>query len=117
MELFLPLLVIFGGLAAVLAALVWLARHVRRRGTAGAAITGALASWEEAYRVTAHESHWEIRAQAERQAPSLSPDGHRPQNGHGARSASARSRHPSAPRSRREGTSLRRLVRRWRRRS
>ncbi|MFF4293975.1 hypothetical protein ACFY0N_09970 [Streptomyces vinaceus] len=117
MESFLPLLVVFGGLAAVLAALVWLARHVRRRGTAGAAIAGALASWEEAYRVTAHESHWEIKAQAERQAPALSPDGHWPRNGHGARSVSARSRHLSAPRSRRERTSLRGLVRRWRQRS
>ena len=52
------LLVIVGGLAAVLAALVWLARHVRRRGTAGAAVAAVLASWEEAYRVTAHEFHW-----------------------------------------------------------
>lgn len=72
----LPLLGIFGGFAAVLAGFVWLALHVRRRGTAGAGVTAALAAWEEAYRVTSHESYWEVKAQAERQLPVLSPDGH-----------------------------------------
>ncbi|MGW1075808.1 hypothetical protein [Streptomyces sp. NPDC002537] len=74
----LPILGIFGGFAAVLAGFVWLAFRVRRRGTAGAAVTAALASWEEAYRVTSHESYWEIKAQAQaqRQLPLQSPDGH-----------------------------------------
>ncbi|MFJ9033907.1 hypothetical protein ACIRQP_36585 [Streptomyces sp. NPDC102274] len=112
----LPLLVIFGGLAAVLAALVWLACHVRRRGTAGVAVAAALASWEEAYRVTAHESHWEIKAQAERQSPVLSPDGHWPRNGHEASGVRERGRRPSVSRPRRERVRLRRLVRRWRQR-
>ncbi|MFF9847601.1 hypothetical protein [Streptomyces litmocidini] len=106
---FLPLLAIFGGLAAVLAALVWLARHVRRRGTAGAGVVAALASWEEAYRVTAHESYWEIKAQAERRCSALSPDGHWPRTGEsGPR--------PPASRIRRDGMRLRRLVRLRRRR-
>ncbi|MZD04044.1 hypothetical protein GTW43_02955, partial [Streptomyces sp. SID5785] len=61
----LPLLVIFGSFAVVLAALGLLARRVRRRGTAGG-VSGALASWEEAFRVTSHAAHVEIRAQAER---------------------------------------------------
>ncbi|MFK0174656.1 hypothetical protein ACIQVR_01690 [Streptomyces xanthochromogenes] len=100
----LPLFAIFGGLAAVLAALVWLARHVRRRGTAGAGVAAALASWEEAYRVTAHESHWEIKAQAERQFSVLSPDGHWPRAGEG-------NLRPAASRRRRDGKRLRRLVR------
>ncbi|MEV5612726.1 hypothetical protein [Streptomyces sp. NPDC052225] len=71
----LPLLVVFGGFAAVLVGFVWLARRVRRRGTAGGAVGAALASWEEAFRVTAHEAHVEVQAQARRQAPVLSPDG------------------------------------------
>lgn len=36
----------------------------------------AMASYEEAFRVTAHESHVESRAQAERKAPLLLPDDH-----------------------------------------
>lgn len=71
---FLPLLVIAGALAGVLGLLARLAVVVRRRGTAGAAITAALAAHDEAFRVTAHESYVEIRAQAERKAPLLSPD-------------------------------------------
>ncbi|MDX3056439.1 hypothetical protein PV394_15030 [Streptomyces sp. NE06-03E] len=61
----LPLLVLAGALAAVLGFFRWLASRVRRRGTAGAAVTAALASYDEAFRVT---------AQAERKAPLLSPD-------------------------------------------
>lgn len=69
----LPLLVLAGALAAVLGFFRWLASRVRRRGTAGAAVTAALASYDEAFRVTAHDAHHEIRAQAERKAPLLSP--------------------------------------------
>lgn len=111
----LPLLAIFGGLATVLTALVWLARHVRRRGTAGAAVGAALASWEEAWRVTAHESHWEIKAQAERQAPVLSPDSYWPNSRHEAR-PSGRSRGPSVSGPGRGSMGLRRRVQRWRQR-
>ncbi|MFJ8888046.1 hypothetical protein ACIRJR_32220 [Streptomyces sp. NPDC102402] len=70
----LPLLALAGALAAVMGFFRWLASRVRRRGTAGAAISAALASYDEAFRVTAHEAHHEIRAQAERKVPLLSPD-------------------------------------------
>ncbi|GAB2812719.1 hypothetical protein [Streptomyces daliensis] len=73
---FLPFLFLAGGLAAVLGFFTWLAARVRRRGLAGGAMSAALASYEEAFRTTAHASHVEIRAQAERKAPLLSPDGH-----------------------------------------
>ncbi|MET7362696.1 hypothetical protein ABZS76_30305 [Streptomyces sp. NPDC005562] len=97
----LPLLVIFGGFAAVLAALAWLARRVRRRGTGGAALAGALAAWEEAYRITSHEAHVEIQAQAERQSPALSPDGPWACRGGGGRrrgTLARRARRPGAAR-------------------
>ncbi|WP_329125916.1 hypothetical protein [Streptomyces sp. NBC_01465] len=70
-----PFVLVTVGLVAVVGCFAWLATHVRRRGTAGAGIAAALASYEEAFRVTAHESHHEIRAQAERKAPVDSPDG------------------------------------------
>lgn len=76
MDAFLPFLISMGGLAAVLGLFVRLAARIRRRGLAGGAMSGALASYEEAFRVTAHESHVEIRAQAEREAPLLSPGDH-----------------------------------------
>jgi len=71
-----PFLILAGGLAAVLGAFTWLAARVRRRGLAGGAMSAAMASYEEAFRITAHESHVEIRAQAERKAPLLLPDDH-----------------------------------------
>ncbi|WP_329039568.1 hypothetical protein OHT61_17680 [Streptomyces sp. NBC_00178] len=70
----LPLLVLLGALAVVAGFFTWLASHVRRRGTAGAAVTAAMAAYDEAFRVTAHDAHHEIRAQADRRAPLLSPD-------------------------------------------
>ncbi|MFF1832781.1 hypothetical protein ACFVXE_00970 [Streptomyces sp. NPDC058231] len=88
MDDFLPLLAVVGVLAAVMGVFTWLASVVRRRGAAGAAITAALASYDEAFRVTAHEAHYEIRAQTERQAPVLSP-GDRRRRGSG-RSAGRR---------------------------
>ncbi|WP_377267838.1 hypothetical protein [Peterkaempfera sp. SMS 1(5)a] len=68
-----PYLVVVAGVAAVLGSFTWLKRVIRRRGLAGSAIAGALASYEEAMRITAHDSHHEVRAQAERRAPVLSP--------------------------------------------
>ncbi len=76
MDAFLPYLVLAGCLAAVSGLLTWLAARIRRRGLAGGAMSAALASYEEAFRVTAHEAHVEIRAQAQRKAPLLSPDDH-----------------------------------------
>ncbi|GAB2620416.1 hypothetical protein GCM10027168_60600 [Streptomyces capparidis] len=69
-----PYLIGLACLGAVMAFLTWLKGVIRRRGLAGSAIAGALASYEEAMRITAHDSHHEVRAQADRKAPALSPD-------------------------------------------
>ncbi|WAP59876.1 hypothetical protein [Streptomyces sp. S465] len=71
----LPYLIVAGVLAAIMGFLGWVASLARRRGATGAALRAALASHDEAFRVAAHDSHHEIRAQAERKAPILSPDG------------------------------------------
>ena len=68
-----PYLVLCGCLAAVMGLLTWFQRAVRRRGLAGSAMRGALAAYEEAMRVTAHDSHHEVRAAAERRAPVGAP--------------------------------------------
>ncbi|MFF8724983.1 hypothetical protein ACF073_00655 [Streptomyces sp. NPDC015171] len=72
----LPSLILIGALAAVLGFFTWLAARIRRRGLAGGAMSAALASYEEAFRATAHDSYVEVRARADRKAPLLSPDGH-----------------------------------------
>ncbi|WP_405440865.1 hypothetical protein [Streptomyces niveus] len=74
MNALLPLLMVVGCLAVVMGFFGWLALLVRRRGSAGAGITAAMASYDEAFRVTAHDAHYEIQAAAERQMPLLSPD-------------------------------------------
>ncbi|MGW0709206.1 hypothetical protein ACWD4G_25175 [Streptomyces sp. NPDC002643] len=74
MDAFLPFLISAGVLAAVLGLFIRLAVRIRRRGLAGGAMSAALASYEEAFRATAHESYVEIRAQAERKTPLPSPD-------------------------------------------
>ncbi|GAA1927831.1 hypothetical protein [Streptantibioticus ferralitis] len=106
MDVFLPLLAVFGGFIAVLSGLTWLAVRARRPGAGGSAVGAALAAWEEAYRVTSHESHHEIKAQAERQVPVLSPDGHWRPDGLRARRAERR---PVPPRPRRGRRRLWRL--------
>ncbi|MFI6406587.1 hypothetical protein [Streptomyces sp. NPDC050548] len=78
MSVVLPYLVLLGFLAVTLGFFTWPARRIRRRGTAGGGIGGALAAYEEAFRTTSHAAHHEIRAQAERKAPADSPDGWRP---------------------------------------
>jgi hypothetical protein len=70
----LPFLVFAGALAAVMGCFARLATLVRRRGVGGSAVRAAMASYDEAFRVTAHDSHYEIQAQAERKAPMPSPD-------------------------------------------
>jgi hypothetical protein len=70
-----PYLALLGFLAAVLGFFTWLARRIRRHGTAGGGMSGALAAYEEAFRATSHASHHEIRTQGERKAPTDSPDG------------------------------------------
>ncbi|MET7644626.1 hypothetical protein ABZS83_13430 [Streptomyces sp. NPDC005426] len=74
MDELLPLLVFAGALAAVMGCFAWLAARVRRRGLAGSAMRAAMASYDEAFRVTAHDSYHELQAQVERQAPMASPD-------------------------------------------
>ncbi len=68
-----PFLVVAGSLAAVMGFFTWLASVVRRRGMAGAGIREAMASFEEAYKVTSHDSYYEIQAQARAQSPTATP--------------------------------------------
>jgi hypothetical protein len=68
-------LVFLGGLVVVLAGLTWFASWAKRRGR-GSGVAGALAAYEEAYRTTAHQSHHELRQQADRKSETGSPDDH-----------------------------------------
>ncbi|MFD7220638.1 hypothetical protein [Streptomyces sp. NPDC056730] len=109
MDALLPFLIAAGVLAVVLGFFTWLAARVRRRGLAGGAMSAALASYEEAFRITAHESYVEVRAQAERKAPMLSPDGHWERSpGEAGRTGAENPRRPQ-PRPRRS----RRRLGRW----
>lgn len=74
MDRILPLLAFAAALAAVLGCFARLASLVRRRGVAGSAITGAMASYDEALHGTAHDSYVEIQVQAQRPLPVRSPD-------------------------------------------
>jgi hypothetical protein len=74
MDALLPYLVLAAGVAVVMAAFTLLALRIRRRGTAGGGLGGALAAYEEAFRATSHAAHHEIRAQADRKTPTGSPD-------------------------------------------
>ncbi|WP_134007899.1 hypothetical protein [Kribbella sp. VKM Ac-2566] len=65
--------VFLAGLAVVLAGLTWFASWAKRHGR-GSGVAGALAAHDEAYRTTAHQSHHELRLQAERKSESGSPD-------------------------------------------
>lgn len=106
METLLPPLVIVGCLVAVMALFGRLAVLVKRRGTAGAGITAAMAAYDEAFRVTAHDAHYEIQARAERRIPLPAPDDpHAPADGLGPYV-----RRPAPPRGRRS------VLRRWARR-
>jgi hypothetical protein len=111
----LPFLILVAILAVVLGFFAWLASRIRRRGLAGAAMSAALASYEEAFRVTAHASHVEIRAQADRKAPILLPDDHWGQSPREAGPARAKERRPLRPRSRRSRRGPGRWVERLRR--
>ncbi|MDQ1022745.1 hypothetical protein QF035_000327 [Streptomyces umbrinus] len=73
------------------------------------ALSAALATYEEAFRITAHESHVEIRAQAERKAPILSPDDQWRRSPGEAGQAGSEGSHPIQPRPRRS----RRGISRW----
>ncbi|MFF3946325.1 hypothetical protein ACFYYN_16010 [Streptomyces sp. NPDC001902] len=67
-------LILTAVLAGVMGVFAWLARVIRRRGLAGHAVAAALASYEEAFRVTSYEAHQEIHTHAERRLPFDSPD-------------------------------------------
>jgi hypothetical protein len=56
------------GTAAVLVALVLVARRLRRRGSAGAAIGAAMAAYDEAMHPLGYEAAVEVRAQDDRAA-------------------------------------------------
>jgi hypothetical protein len=110
MTAFVPFLILVGALAAVMGFFTLLASHARRRGVAGAAIGAALAAYDEAMRTTAHQAHYEILAQAERQIPMQSPDDPwRPAHG-GASGPGPGGRRPLKPRPRRPRQGLRRRV-------
>ncbi|MEU6345716.1 hypothetical protein ABZ883_32720 [Streptomyces sp. NPDC046977] len=70
----LPYVALAACLAAVMGLFAWLATVIRRRGVAGSAVRVAMASYEEAFQVTAHDAHYEIQAQAQRRMPVAAPD-------------------------------------------
>jgi hypothetical protein len=110
----LPFLILIGGLVIVLGFFTRLASRIRRRGLAGGAMSGALASYEEAFRITAHDSHVEIQAQAKRKAPILSPDDHWGRSPGDVGPEGTRVRRPLQPRPRRSRRGLGRWVGRLR---
>ncbi|HEY8612999.1 MAG TPA: hypothetical protein VIL69_17145 [Roseomonas sp.] len=61
------------GVALVLLGLAALARRARRRGTAGSAIAGAMAAYDEGFHGTAHDSYVELQADADRTVPAPAP--------------------------------------------
>jgi hypothetical protein len=65
--------VFLAGVVVALALLTWFASWANRRGR-GSGVAGALAAYEEAYRTTAHQSHHELRQQADRKSETGSPD-------------------------------------------
>ncbi len=66
-------------LGAALVGLALLARRTRRRGTAGSAIAGAMAAYDEGMHGSAHDAFVELQRQDERAKPALAPD--RPTSG------------------------------------
>ncbi|MCM2390297.1 hypothetical protein [Streptomyces albipurpureus] len=111
----LPLLVFVGALAAILGFFAWLASLARRRGVAGAAIRAAMASHDEAFRITAHDSYYEIQVQAERKVPIPSPDDPWKRRRVEAAQRRAGGRRPPRPRARRSWWGPRRRGQRPRR--
>lgn len=65
--------VFLGSVVVVLGGLTWFASWAKRRGR-GSGVAGALAAYEEAYRTTGHQSHYELRQQADRKSETGSPD-------------------------------------------
>ena len=65
-----PFVAVLLVLVAVLGGLTWLGGRVRRRGIGG----DVMAQVDQVFRPTAHQSHYEIRAEAERGVGHTSPD-------------------------------------------
>lgn len=57
---------IIGALGAVMVCLVFMARHVRRSGTAGQAVAAAMAAYDQGFHSTAYDAFIEVRAQDDR---------------------------------------------------
>ncbi|MEI5006462.1 hypothetical protein RB196_03050 [Streptomyces sp. PmtA] len=107
----LPLLIVAGTLGAVVGFFARLAARIRRRGLAGGAVRAGLASYEEAFRVTSHESFHEIPGPGGAQGPFPADDPWLPAR------RRAPAAEPGAPRpERRRRRTLRRPVRWWWRR-
>lgn len=62
------------GIALIPFVLGLLAVKARRGGTAGAALAGAMAAYNEAWHTTAYSTHMEMQSQADRVAASESPE-------------------------------------------
>jgi hypothetical protein len=67
---FLAFVLVAGGFGAVMGALAWLARRVRRRGVGG----GLMGPLDEIYHPAAHRFRVEIQVHEERMVPMPSPD-------------------------------------------
>ena len=65
-------------IAAAMVGLALLARRARRRGTAGSAIAGAMAAYDEGMHGTAHDAFVEMQEQDRRVTPVDAPDGPAP---------------------------------------
>lgn len=61
-------------IAAAMVGLAALATRARRRGTAGSAIAGAMAAYDEGMHATAHDAFVEMAQQVDRPAPIAAPD-------------------------------------------
>lgn len=117
MNALVPFVIFAGGLAATMGFFTWLAVLVRRRGVAGGGIRAAMASYDEAFFGTAHDSYYEIKEQADRKVPMLSPDDPwRSRGGEAGHPNALGGRQPLQPHPRRLRRHLhRRIARLWRR--
>jgi hypothetical protein len=70
--------VVILALGGAMAGLGVLARRARRRGTAGSAIAGAMAAYDEGMHGTAHDAFVEMQEQGRRVTPVEAPDGPAP---------------------------------------
>jgi type II secretory pathway pseudopilin PulG len=69
---------IVAAVCAVLVGLALLARRIRRHCSAGAAIAGAMAAYDEAFHSTANDTFQELQSAADRAVPIPSPRGTEP---------------------------------------